>query len=167
MDRNVIRSCAEMDRMIKELKNALMNTEPYPFWRAKCCDVMRLSVDMNNKWLLDRSMELAAKCYRTRLDFTEDDLFIVRREYKKIYKERLNQDVSNGWAYFASLYKRRDPDQKKSLSLIYRVYNLVKNYYKNNYSLDAAVTNLVPAWEEFLRIVAGLPADLGKFRRGV
>ena len=108
---------------------------------------------MNNKWMLDHAMDLAGKCYRAREDFKETDLFIVRREYRRIYEERLNQKVSNGWEYFASLYKRRDKYQKRSLALIYRVRNLVQNFYEKNYSLEPVVTNLAHIWEEFLGIV--------------
>lgn len=153
MDRNIIRSCAEMDRIVKELKAALASRQEYELWGAKCCDMLSISVDMNNKWMLDHSMDLAAKCYRVRNDFKERDLFIVRREYCRIYQERLHQEVSNGWEYFASLYKRYAENQKKSLVLIYRVRNLVQNYFNDNYSMDAAVTNLSSIWEDFLNIV--------------
>ena len=153
MDRNIIRNCAEMDKIIKELQAALRSRENYSLWGAKCCELLSISLDMNNKWMLDHAMDLAGKCYRAREDFKETDLFIVRREYRRIYEERLNQKVSNGWEYFASLYKRRDKYQKRSLALIYRVRNLVQNFYEKNYSLEPVVTNLAHIWEEFLGIV--------------
>ena len=153
MDRNIIRNCAEMDKIIKELRAALRSRENYSLWGAKCCELLSISLDMNNKWMLDHAMDLAGKCYRAREDFKETDLFIVRREYRRIYEERLDQKVSNGWEYFASLYKRRDKYQKRSLALIYRVRNLVQNFYEKNYSLEPVVTNLAHIWEEFLGIV--------------
>ncbi len=153
MDRNIIRNCAEMDKIIKELQAALRSRENYSLWGAKCCELLSISLDMNNKWMLDHAMDLAGKCYRAREDFKETDLFIVRREYRRIYEERLNQKVSNGLEYFASLYKRRDKYQKRSLALIYRVRNLVQNFYEKNYSLEPVVTNLAHIWEEFLGIV--------------
>lgn len=153
MDRNIIRNCAEMDKIIKELRAALRSRENYSLWGAKCCELLSISLDMNNKWMLDHAMDLAGKCYRAREDFKETDLFIVRREYRRIYEERLDQKVSNGWEYFASLYKRRDKYQKRSLTLIYRVRNLVQNFYEKNYSLEPVVTNLAHIWEEFLGIV--------------
>ena len=153
MDRNIIRNCAEMDKIIKELQAALRSRENYSLWGAKCCELLSISLDMNNKWMLDHAMDLAGKCYRAREDFKETDLFIVRREYRRIYEERLDQKVSNGWEYFASLYKRRDKYQKRSLALIYRVRNLVQNFYEKNYSLEPVVTNLTHIWEEFLGIV--------------
>lgn len=153
MDRNIIRNCAEMDKIIKELQAALRSRENYSLWGAKCCELLSISLDMNNKWMLDHAMDLAGKCYRAREDFKETDLFIVRREYRRIYEERLDQKVSNGWEYFASLYKRRDKYQKRSLALIYRVRNLVQNFYEKNYSLEPVVTNLAHIWEEFLGIV--------------
>lgn len=142
-----------MDRIVKELKDVFNSCRDYEFWAARCCDMLSISVDMDNKWMLDHSMDLAAKCYRVRPDFKEKDLFIVRREYKRIYKEKLNQDISNGWEYFASLYKRRAIDQKQSLVLIYRVRNLVQNHFDYNLPLDATATNLSYIWERFLDIV--------------